>query len=230
MADTSVAEHGFAVAKVFPPRMVRASQADLSDHIDRVARALHTPFARSRPELPLAERLDEIAKTDRAYANLLRLAVLTDAHLGPALTNLAEDPVLKYEAERHAGRKLGDTTVRVRASLSAFPEHRHAWHSDVAIDDGSDCGRLSVTAWIPLMDTGPNSGGLEIAVGRQQAPFPHVRASDFHIEEDSLVNLPRATPTVAAGEVLFLDRFTPHRTLPNTGAARFALVVWMKAA
>jgi Phytanoyl-CoA dioxygenase (PhyH) len=229
MTETSIAEHGFAVAKVFPPKLARAGQADISDHLDRVARSLHTPFERSRPQLALPDRLDAIATTDRAYANLLRMAVLTDAHLAPALTALAEDPVLKTVAEHHAGRKLGETTVRVRASLSAFPEHRHAWHSDVAIDDGSDCSRVTISAWIPLMDAGPGSGGLEVAVGRQQAPFPHLRGAAFHIDEAALANLPRAEPAVSAGEVLFLDRFTPHRTLPNAGPARFALVVWMKA-
>jgi predicted 2-oxoglutarate/Fe(II)-dependent dioxygenase YbiX len=37
-------------------------------------------------------------------------------------------------------------------------------------------------------------------------------------------------PACPAGSVLFLDRFTPHRSLPVTGEARFALVIWMKAA
>jgi hypothetical protein len=226
------AQDGYAVAPVFTPDQVRAAQADITEQIDRVARALHHPFQHSRPDLPLTERLDAVAAAEKAYANLLRLAVLTDAHRGARLTALAESPELRAAAERFAGRPLQERghTVRLRASFAGFPEHWHNWHSDVAIDDGSECGRLNVTAWIPLMDAGPGQGGLEIAVGRQPAPFTHVRASDFHIAPSDLDHLPRATPSCRAGEVLFLDRFTPHRTLPNTGAARFALVVWLKAA
>lgn len=41
--------------------------------------------------------------------------------------------------------------------------------------------------------------------------------------------MPRLQPECPAGSALLLDRFTPHRTLPTT-SARFALVVWFKAA
>lgn len=33
-----------------------------------------------------------------------------------------------------------------------------------------------------------------------------------------------------AGSALFLDRFTPHRTIPTSGDDRFALVVWFNTA
>jgi hypothetical protein len=230
--EAAYARKGYAVAPVFTPQEVEAAQANVIEQLDRVASALHHPFEHSRPDLPLAQRLDAIARDEKAYANLLRLAVLTDAHRGPRLTGLAQNPKLRAVAEQLTGRRLqaAGNTIRLRASFAAFPEHWHNWHSDVAIDDGSDCGRLNITSWIPLMDAGPGQGGLEIAAGRQSAPFPHVRASDFHIEPAALDHLPRATPHCRAGEVLFLDRFTPHRTLPNAGPARFALVVWMKAA
>lgn len=229
---TTYASDGYAIAPVFAPQEVEAAQADIIEQLDRVASALHHPFEHSCPDLPLTERLDAVAGKEKAYANLLRLAVLTDAHRGPRLTQLAQNPKLRAVAEQLAGRPLqaAGNTIRLRASFAAFPEHWHNWHSDVAIHDGSDCGRLNITAWIPLMDAGPGQGGLEIAAGRQSAPLPHVRASDFHIEPADLDHLPRATPHCRAGEVLFLDRFTPHRTLPNAGTARFALVVWMKAA
>lgn len=232
MSEEQFAAEGYAVAPVFDPEQVIGAQADIVEQIDRVAKALHHPFAHSRPDLPLNERLDAVAKSEKAYANLLRLAVLTDGHRAPRLTALAESPELKAVAERHARWELGvgNATIRLRASFAAFPEHWHRWHSDVAIDDGTECGRLRITAWIPLMDVGPDTGGLEIAAGRQVEPFPHVRANDFHIEETSVADLPRAFPSCPAGSALLLDRFTPHRTLPNTGLARFALVVWMKAA
>jgi hypothetical protein len=50
----------------------------------------------------------------------------------------------------------------------------------------------------------------------------------YEIPEWRLAGLPRVQPECPAGTALFLDRFTPHRTLPMR-ATRFALVVWMKA-
>ena len=142
---------------------------------------------------------------------------------------LINDPRLIETAERLGGRKLSGKIARVRASIACFPEHRHAWHSDVARDDGTGCGKVVVTAWIPLSDAGPASGGLEIAAGRQPAPLASEGNDGFEIPEWRLADLPRVRPECPAGTALFLDRFTPHRTLP-TRATRFALVVWMKAA
>jgi len=228
MSEQGFAEQGFAVLPIFDPTAVKAAEADIAEQIDRVAGALYMPFDRSRPDVTLGERLDRIAERDQSYANLLRVALCTDAHRGPRLSAMSEDPALLEAGSRLAGRRIGGTVMRVRASIAAFPEHRHAWHSDVALDDGSDCGRVCITAWIPLSHAGPDSGGLEIVLGRRAAPIPHRREDGFHIPEDVLRDQPRFTPTCPLGSALFLDRFTPHRTLPVTTKARFALVVWMK--
>lgn len=222
-------EQGHAALPLFDPALVTAAQADIAEHIDRISRALYLPFDKSHPDAPLGERLDRIWQQDRSQANLLRLAICTDAHRGPRLQALAQAPELKEAAERLGGRTLGDPVMRLRASIGAFPEHRHAWHSDVAIDDGSSCGRVWIAAWIPLTDAGPGQGGLELVPGRRSAPLPHRRDGAFAIDETELAGLPRIQPSCPAGSVLFLDRFTPHRTLPAGPLARFALVIWMKA-
>jgi len=220
---------GHATSALFDPALVQAAQADIVEHLDRVAQALHVPFAASRPEAPLGDRLDRIFAGDRSLANLLRLALCTDAHRGPRLRALSEDPRLLAEAERLCGRRLEASVVRVRASIASFPEHRHAWHSDVARDDGSACGRVWVTAWMPLSDAGPDDGGLELIPGRRPAPLAVQTGRGFEIPEASIAGLERVRPECPGGTVLFLDRFTPHRTLP-AARARFALVVWLKAA
>ena len=228
-AETLFAEQGYAAVPLFDPELVRAAEADIAEHVDRVARALYLPFEQSCPEAPLAERIDRIFANERSVANLLRVAVCTDAHRGERLQALANDPRLIATAEAISGRDLAGKIVRVRASIACFPEHRHAWHSDVARDDGTGCGKVLVTAWIPLSDAGPESGGLEIAAGRQPAPLASHADDGFEIPEWRLAGLPRVRPECPAGTGLFLDRFTPHRTLPAR-ATRFALVVWMKAA
>lgn len=223
------AEQGHAALPLFDPALVRAAAADIAEHIDRVSRALYLPFEQSCPDAPLTERIDRLFAHERSVANLLRVAICTDAHRGPRLQALATDPRLIETAERLGGRKLAGQIARVRASIACFPEHRHAWHSDVARDDGTGCGKVVVTAWIPLSDAGPESGGLEIAAGRQPAPLASEGDDGFEIPEWRLAGLPRVQPICPAGTVLFLDRFTPHRTLPAR-TTRFALVIWMKAA
>lgn len=229
MNEALFAEQGYAAVPLLEPELVHTAQADIAEHIDRVSQALYLPFEQSFPDAPLTERIDRIYTQERSVANLLRVAVCTDAHRGPRLQALVNDPRLIETAERLGGRKLSGKIARVRASIACFPEHRHAWHSDVARDDGTGCGKVVVTAWIPLSDAGPGRGGLEIAAGRQPAPLASVGDDGFEIPEWRLADLPRVQPECPAGTALFLDRFTPHRTLPAQ-ATRFALVVWMKAA
>ena len=230
MTDALFASQGYCMEPVFDPALVQAAQADIAEHVDRVARALYLPFAQSHPDEPLGTRLDRIWREDRSLANLLRIAICTDAHRGPRLRELAESPALHRRAQALAGRALDGQVVRIRAGIAAFPEHLHPWHSDVAQDDGTACGRVAITAWIPLRDTGPDEGGLELVPGRRAAPLPHREDRAFAIADEALAGLARLRPACPAGSVLFLDRFTPHRSLPVTGEARCALVIWMKAA
>lgn len=227
-AAACFADRGYAAVPLFDPERVHGAQADIAEHIDRLACALYLPFEQSCPDAPLTERIDRVHARERSVANLLRVAVCTDAHRGPRLQALANDPGLIETAEALTGRRLAGKIVRVRASIACFPEHRHAWHSDVARDDGTGCGKVIVTAWIPLDDAGPDSGGLEIAAARQPAPLGEPGEHGFEIPDYRLAGLPRVRPECPAGTALFLDRFTPHRTLPAP-ASRFALVVWMKA-
>ncbi len=227
-AAAQFAEQGYAALPLFDAGQVRAAADDIAEHIDRVSRALYLPFEQSCPDAPLNERIDRVYAKERSVANLLRVAVCTDAHRGERLQALANDPKVITVAEELSGRSLAGKIVRVRASIACFPEHRHAWHSDVARDDGTGCGKVMVTAWIPLGDAGPESGGLEIAAERQPAPLASEGDDGYEIPEWRLAGLPRVQPECPAGTALFLDRFTPHRTLPAK-TTRFALVVWMKA-
>jgi hypothetical protein len=229
MTAVQFAEEGYAAVSLFDSERVSAAAGDIAEHIDRMAGALYLPFEQSCPEAPLTERIDRIYARERSVANLLRVALCTDAHRGERLQALANDPRLIAVAEELSGRALAGKIVRVRASIACFPEHRHAWHSDVARDDGTGCGKVVVTAWIPLSDAGPANGGLEIAARRQPAPLASEGDDGYEIPEWRLAGLPRVQPECPAGTALFLDRFTPHRTLAAQ-ATRFALVVWMKAA
>lgn len=223
---------GYALRPVFAPARMMALQADVLQYIDRIARALHMPFETSAPGLPLTDRLDAIARHDKAYANLLRLAVCTDAHRGAAFAALPHDPLVLSHVRELLGREPDGSIVRLRANIPGLPEQRQGWHSDVARDDGTGCAQVRVTCWMPLMDSGPDSGGLEVVPGRRARPFLHAQGTaKLEIPEDRLAALPKVQPVCPAGTALFLDRFTPHRALPNlSGKARWSLVMWFRAA
>jgi hypothetical protein len=221
---------GYAVEPVFDPALVSAAAGDVAEHVDRVSRALYLPFGQSFPDEPLGSRLDRIWQQDRSQANLLRIAICTDAHRGPRLQALVNSPELRAAAQALTDERLTGQVVRMRAGIASFPEHLHPWHSDVARDDGTDCSRVCVTAWIPLSDAGPESGGLEVIPGRRSSPLPHQEEHAFSISECELVGQEAVRPFCPLGSVLFLDRFTPHRSLPVRGQARFALVIWIKSA
>ena len=229
MSRSQFEREGYTVELVFDPSLVGASAADIAMHIDRMSQALYLPFEDSFPDEPPGSRLDRIWEQDRSQANLLRMAICTDAHRGPRLRNLVDSAALRIAAQGLTDERLGGQVVRMRAGIASFPEHLHPWHSDVARDDGTQCSRVCVTAWIPLSDAGPHSGGLEVIPGRRSSPLPHREEHAFSISESELGDHAPVRPLCPLGSVLFLDRFTPHRSLPVVGAARFALVVWIKS-
>jgi hypothetical protein len=217
---------GFAIVPLFEPDEVARLRADVTDHIDRVARALHLPFETSQPQADFAEWLETIAQVDQSYANLLRVALCTDAHRGPRFTRLIEEGRLQARASEIAGVDLGDPVIRLRANVPALERHRQGWHSDVSLPNDDPCSRIRIACWLPLMDAGPVTGGLEIVVGMRDAPVPHDK--DMEIPEAALAGMPRHAADCPMGSVVFLDRYTPHRAMPTTSkAARIALVVWL---
>ncbi len=229
MSRSQFEREGYTVEPVFDPPLVAAAAADITDHINRISQALYLPFEDSLPSEPLGTRLDRIWERDRSQANLLRIAICTDAHRGPRLQSLTDAVPLLAAAQGLTDERLTGQVVRMRAGIASFAEHLHPWHSDVARDDGTRCSRVCVTAWIPLSDAGPDSGGLEVIAGRRSSPLPHREENAFSISERELAGHVPVRPFCPLGSVLFLDRFTPHRSLPVVGAARFALVVWIKS-
>src|SRR5918997_1353915 len=92
---TVVLQQGFAVLPgVFSEPDIAALRDAIADRIDRVARVMLTPFASSLPSLPIEERLERVAREDRAYASALLQVVMADAQRDPRLAAIATHPSL----------------------------------------------------------------------------------------------------------------------------------------
>jgi ectoine hydroxylase-related dioxygenase (phytanoyl-CoA dioxygenase family) len=132
-----------------------------------------------------------------------------------------------------APRHIIGQIIRVRVNIPCFPQKRSPWHQDVTDHRGPDgnYSPVAVACWIPLVDATVANGTLEVIPGVYEAPYPHQQTEDgkIFIAPDLLPDSPRVTLPCPAGDVLFLDRFLPHRTLPNqTTRIRWTLVMWVK--
>lgn len=136
-------------------------------------------------------------------------------------------------------RRLG----RVAEQLAGFPLrlwHDHmlvkAPHNEAATEFHQDRpywphanDRLSLSAWVALVDVPPERGCMTFLPGMQTVTG--LRAQDFHEEGDlfeaepSLRWAPRVTVPLRAGDCTFHSSYTGHMALPNhTDLARFAHV------
>lgn len=219
---------------IFTPAEIQDLQASITDTTNRLARGFLTPYASSFPDLPVEERLEQVAQQDRAYAYALLHGIFADAHLDPRIAGLADHPrLMDYVQRLVAPQRIIGQVTRVRVNIPAFPQKRSPWHQDVTDHRGPDgtYSPVAVACWIPLVDATIANGTLEVIPGVYEAPYPHQQTEDgkIFIAPDLLPDTPRATLPCPAGDVIFLDRFLPHRTLANqTAAIRWTLVMWVK--
>src|ERR671919_1352469 len=92
---STVLRDGFQVLPaLFTREEIRGFRNAIEDSIDRVAHVMLTPFETSLPSVPLEERLERVARQDRAYASALLQVVMADAQRDARLTALANHPLL----------------------------------------------------------------------------------------------------------------------------------------
>ncbi|MEO8023198.1 phytanoyl-CoA dioxygenase family protein [Polaromonas sp.] len=233
--NAQVETAGFRVVDILRQDEVDAMGAAITETIERVARALRALYQDSEPEAGLFDRLQRVAMRNSVYASALLSAVYADAHLDPRIACLAHDPrLLEAIAQQCGPFETHGVTLRVRCSVPAISKTLHGWHSDVAIHApvraDSTCHTVLGACWIPLRDVDPASGSLEVVTIRLPAPLAHRRdTGSYVIDEALLEGLPRQAISVRAGQAAVIDRFTPHRSLPNPSEqVRWSVVAWVK--
>ncbi|MCR4374989.1 MAG: phytanoyl-CoA dioxygenase family protein, partial [Acidobacteria bacterium] len=189
----------------------------------------------SAPDAPFEQRLERVAVRDAAYATALFHAVMADAHRDARLQRLASHEALGGVVTHALGAfQVTGHVIRPRAIVPSLTHADSPWHQDVlrpSTTPGS-CGSVRLACWIPLADVDEQTGALEVIPGAWSAPLPHVTngAGQFHVHEEHLPLDERRAVPLRAGDVLILDRFVPHRSLPvQLGHVRWAIVMWVKA-
>lgn len=228
-------EQGYEVVRgVFSPDEIAGFRDAITETLERTAKALRTPYETSRPGAPLEDRLEQAAREDFSYAGALLHAVMADTQRDPRLEALSEHPRLRAAAERWlAPAHPAQWIVRPRAVFPSFDAQRSGWHQDVTKppEEYRGCAAVRVACWIPLSDVDEDSGAIEVIPGAWEGPLPHEAARDgrFHIPDQHLPDAPRRVLPARAGDVVLLDRYIPHRSVPTrNGRGRWAVVAWVK--
>jgi ectoine hydroxylase-related dioxygenase (phytanoyl-CoA dioxygenase family) len=227
-------QDGFTVLPaIFTQEEIASLRQAITDSIDRVARVMLTPFAESLPSAPIEERLERIARADRAYASALLQVVMADAQRDPRVAAIATHPCLNESIVTLLAPEVPTGhVIRTRAAIPAFSSRISPWHQDVPRpQSATGCATVRAACWIPLSDVDEHSGALEVLPGAWDAPCPHEAVDDGHfaIPEEALPGVePRVVP-MRSGDVLLLDRFIPHRARPTRGLrGRWSVVMWVK--
>jgi ectoine hydroxylase-related dioxygenase (phytanoyl-CoA dioxygenase family) len=225
---------GFQVLPdVLAPEEIGGLRRAIEDRIDRVARAMLTPYETSCPATPLEERIERVARQDRAYASALLQVVMADAQHDARLTAVARHPSLGAAVNAVlAPDTASGHVIRTRAAIPAFTSQISPWHQDVPRPhEGTGCAMVRLACWIPLSDVDESTGALEVLPGAWEAPCRHEMGEDGHFGIPNGA-LPRGEPRVVpmrCGDVLLLDRFVPHRARPTRGLrGRWSVVMWVK--
>jgi len=229
-------QHGFEILpSVFSAAETTSFRAAIHETMDRAAHAMRAPFSASHPDASIEDRLDRVAKEDRVYSLALMRTTLADAQRDPRIESIASHPGLATRiAEILYPLTRTGSTIRARAAVPAFTRARSPWHQDVVRESESGCGTVRLACWMPLDDVDLRSGALEVIPGVWPGPLPHTEDHEggrFYIQERDLPPGARRTVPIRCGDVLVLDRFLPHRSLPIEGdRARWAIVMWVKGA
>jgi hypothetical protein len=115
-------QDGFTVLPaIFTQEEIASLRQAIADSIDRVARVMLTPFAASLPSAPIEERLERVAREDRAYASALLQVVMADAQRDPRVAAIATHPSLSESIVTLLAPDLpSGHVIRTRAAIPAF--------------------------------------------------------------------------------------------------------------
>lgn len=204
---------------------------DLDALVDEVAQELHTEgkIANLYQDEPFKRR---IACLSRETGSSLQGRVSLPTNLRPPLfdflhnqnlLDMLEDlvgPEIYCNPTHHVRPKLPEETVPTDW-VQASPFHQDA---AVLLPEADDT--LVITTWIPLVDSTPENGTLQIYPGlhkgeiRRHEQFP----TGWGLVDECLPEGEPLTLSMKKGDLIFIHCRTPHGSQPNrTDAVRWSL-------
>jgi hypothetical protein len=243
MADTVLthfAEQGYVVIQgLLDPKQDLQPVIDEYDHLlDRLAHEWAATGKISSPHggLPFRKRLCQIAlETDGAYFShfditlpLSNIRPESPIHLGPAVFNLLRNSKLLDGVERFIGPEIYLNPVqhaRIKPPQRLLSEPKRygtnpgvtPWHQDRAAPDDSAADSDILTVWLPITDATEENGCLAVIPGSHKCGELVMHCSSATrqgIPTELLGGEPLPLP-MRAGDVLFMNKFTKHCSLPN---------------
>ena len=143
-------------------------------------------------------------------------------HSGPAFFALVTHPSLLAKIESLVGPEIvGSSVYRIRPKMPGYARGAVPWHQDSGYFSPHCDGDLIVTCWIPLVDTYPENGCLQVLprAHRQGVIRHYTKGPGGYLviqDGDLPPQLQPVTVPVPAGGVLFMTNLTPHRSSQHT--------------
>lgn len=138
-----------------------------------------------------------------------RLLKAIESVVGPEITLNPIQHLRPYLPSRDAGKS------QTQAGAAALA----LWHQDQGVTrEEADASEI-LTCWIPLVDVSSASGCLQVLPGKVEGGLlPHVKTGAGTTIDPRLIapNTEGVSCEMKRGDLLFINRFTPHRGQVNT--------------
>jgi ectoine hydroxylase-related dioxygenase (phytanoyl-CoA dioxygenase family) len=203
---------------------------EVSDWIDRRAREL----AAEGKVTDLCEEAPFERRLALLYAQTSEISQGLDIMFarGPATFAFLHNPHLLDSVESIIGTEITCSPIQhIRAKPPTASSGEGAgfynvpWHQDAGVTweeaDNSDI----ITCWIALTDATVENGCMEVMPGVWKAGYlEHQAQGGTTIRPDLLPNVPPRAVPVCQGGIVFMHRYTPHRSTPNyTDGVRWSI-------
>ena len=184
------------------------------DHFDRLGYVVKPGVYSATDLAPLREDLARLIDAHAARLGAGRY------HGPPMLAMIRHEPLLACIRDLVGDTIIGGAVYRIRPKAPAAPRGAVPWHRDSGYLL-AHCDRyLIVTCWIPLVDANVENGCLYVIPGvHRQGIFRHYTegANDYlEVPGDELPDVEAVPVEMAAGDVLFMTKLTPHASFENS--------------
>lgn len=195
--------------------------AEYSEWIDRQAKRLHAEgkLADLCEDQPFDKRMACL------YAQTPEIASGLDIMLvrGPATFAFLHNPHLLDAVEQLVGPEITCNPIQhIRAKPPSASSGTGAgfynvpWHQDAGVTWQEADDSNIVTCWLPLVDATVENGCMEVMPGVwKQGYREHQAEGGTTIRPDLLPETPARAVPVRKGGIVFMHRYTPHRSTPN---------------